>query len=93
MDDSNENNNSDDRDVVGEDPPLLDLPHLFFILQGKRFGIIRLLRFGELSFQELKEKLENNKYNYNIELHLSLLCDNGIEKGNMVKIKKALFIF
>jgi hypothetical protein len=90
MDDSNENNNSDERDVAGEDPHLLDLPHLFFILQGKRFGIIRLLRFAELSFQELKEKLENNKYNYNIELHLSLLCDNKIVKRKHVENKKGI---
>lgn len=90
MNDSNENNNSEDRDVVGEDPPLMDLPHLFFILQGKRFGIIRLLRFGELSFQELKEKLENNRYNYNIELHLSVLCDNGIVKRKHVENKKGI---
>lgn len=90
MDDSNEKNNSDERDAVGEEPPLLDLPHLFFTLQGKRFGIIRLLRFGELSFQDLKEKLENNKYNYNIELHLSVLCDNGIVKRKHVENKKGI---
>jgi predicted transcriptional regulator len=90
MDNSNENNSSDDGDVVEKDPPLLDLPHLFFILQGKRFGIIRLLRFGELSFQELKEKLENNKYNYNIELHLRLLYDNGIVKRKHVDNKKGI---
>jgi predicted transcriptional regulator len=80
MDDVNEDNNSDDQGVVGEGQHLLDLPNLFFILQGKRFEIIRSLRLGKLSFQELKEKMENNKYNYNIELHLNLLCDNGIIK-------------
>jgi predicted transcriptional regulator len=88
--DNNNNNNSDRRDASGKGHTLLDLPHLFFILQGKRFEIIRLLRFGEHSFQELKEKLENIKYNYNIELHLGLLCDNGIVKKNHVENKKGI---
>lgn len=81
MSDYDDNSNDDDDGgVAGEDSTHLDLPYLFFLLQSKRFKVIRLLRLGELSFQELKEKLKDNKYNYNLELHLDLLYSKGLVK-------------